>query len=269
MPNWVFNRVAISGERAEMDKFVQQAGKTPTIWSKEAGHDEDDKSPKLSFANFIAPPQEAIDSGEYHGTHGFVGGEEVGRTDNNWYEFNTREWGTKWDAGDVQIDDFENEVIFRFETAWSPPEPVFQKMTEMFPALTFDVWWEEEQGFGATYIGSGGNLSLEKEWDIPSSHQDYVDKDNTEGCVCYADDDVEEWYDDCPKPDGVEFEVVVKRTLTVTARDMEHAKSLVEEALVEATPIERLALGDRDPYTVTELDNGVELEIEEQESVTA
>ena len=38
----------------------------------------------------------------------------------------------------------------RFGTAWSPPEPIVKKLSEMFPALTFKLEYEES---GYAYYG--------------------------------------------------------------------------------------------------------------------
>ena len=40
----------------------------------------------------------------------------------NWYDWNNRNWGTKWDACSAFIDtDEDNEIRINFQTAWSPP----------------------------------------------------------------------------------------------------------------------------------------------------
>jgi hypothetical protein len=35
------------------------------------------------------------------------------------------------------------QVKFSFETAWSPPEPIIKKLTEMYPSLIFALDYEE------------------------------------------------------------------------------------------------------------------------------
>ena len=40
----------------------------------------------------------------------------------NWYDWNNRNWGTKWDACSAYVDtDEDNEIRVNFQTAWSPP----------------------------------------------------------------------------------------------------------------------------------------------------
>lgn len=46
----------------------------------------------------------------------------------NWYEFQTQEWGTKWDAYDVDtLHDEGDTLTLNFDTAWSPPLELYRK----------------------------------------------------------------------------------------------------------------------------------------------
>ena len=43
-----------------------------------------------------------------------------------WYEFNIENWGTKWDACEITIEDFDDDTLtLTFDTAWSPPEQFY------------------------------------------------------------------------------------------------------------------------------------------------
>lgn len=231
MPNWVANRVSISGTEQDLKRFIDQANAVPNTLSvdDELSEDGTKKEVILSFANFIAPPQEAIDSGEYHETHGFSKGNPTGQTANNWYNYNVREWGTKWDVSytsyvETNADGDSSTAVYSFDTAWSPPEPVFRAMVEQYPELQFDIWWEEEQGYGAELVGEAGELSVVREWDIPSSHADYLEKDGEpDGCVCHWDDDKENWYDDCPGK--TEIFVRVTKVYRLTANGLTEART--------------------------------------------
>lgn len=194
MPNWVTNRVYVFGSKDALEAFDKQARKEPITRQP-----KEDKEVVLSFANFIAPPQEALDSGEYHATNGFENGEHIGNTRNNWYNFNNREWGTKWDACGADLERLDGQLSYAFETAWGQPTPVFEAMTKQFPNLEFEFWWEEEQGWGGEATGSEGFFSETDSWDIPDSHADYVDRMNEDGCICAWEHDQDDWYDDCPK----------------------------------------------------------------------
>lgn len=205
MPNWVYNRVEISGSQEDIAKFKEQAGRShPDSWDTENNKPEYKDDDPISFWNFIAPPAEAVESGEYFGTHGWAGGERQGDTPNNWYNFQSDKWGTKWDACEAQLEDESStHLTYRFDTAWSPPEPVFEAMVNQFPTLDFSFWWEEEQGFGAELSGSGGELTLTKEWNSPESHSDFVERDNVDSCRCAWESDPHDWYDDCEDRDDL------------------------------------------------------------------
>jgi hypothetical protein len=188
MPNHVYNTLTIEAKNQEdLDAFLQKAK-----------HEDRE----FSFWNFVTPPQEALDSGEYHAIHGFVEGKDSGNTHNNWYNFNNREWGTKWDAYDVDVlRDVPNQpsYLFAFTTAWAHPYPVFVAITEQHPELEFEFTWQEEQGWGGEAIGVGGVFSITKEYEIPESHADYEETDNLFGCICQSESDQKYWYEDCPK----------------------------------------------------------------------
>jgi hypothetical protein len=199
MPNWVYTSINISGSKEEIARFREQAGKPhPESYDEAAGKVEYSSTDPISFWNFIAPPQEAVESGEYFGTSGWVGGEKKGDTPTNWYNWNNDNWNTKWDCCNPELDtDEETNLTYRFDTAWSPASPVFEKMVEQFPDLNFDIYWEEEQGFGAELSGSGGELSITKEWDIPQSHADYEAQDKE--CWGCGSGDPDDFYEDCPR----------------------------------------------------------------------
>lgn len=74
--------------------------------------------------------------------------QECGHSD--WYSWSCDNWGTKWNAYSYQEVDNPDCFEFQFDTAWSPPEPVFRKWGEMFPTLTIDIVAFDE-GWGFAY----------------------------------------------------------------------------------------------------------------------
>ena len=78
----------------------------------------------------------------------------------NWYEWSIANWGTKWNSYDNNLID-ENSISF--DTAWSTPFPVIQKLAEGFPELTFEVKFADED-IGSNcgiYVFDNGNLVKE------------------------------------------------------------------------------------------------------------
>jgi hypothetical protein len=66
----------------------------------------------------------------------------------NGYEWCNDNWGTKWDACNVEIDrQVHFDLHFRFDTAWGPAEPVYAKMREMWPNLEFDIMGHGEEDY--------------------------------------------------------------------------------------------------------------------------
>ena len=63
----------------------------------------------------------------------------------NWYDWTNANWGTKWDTDcpEVHIGDF-GEVRYSFDTAWSPPEPIYKHLTKLFPKLNISWFYKEE-----------------------------------------------------------------------------------------------------------------------------
>jgi hypothetical protein len=50
-------------------------------------------------------------------------------------------WGTKWNAYQLCFKDYNN---FNFQTAWNTPKPIFKKLSQMEPGLTFIIKYADE-----------------------------------------------------------------------------------------------------------------------------
>jgi hypothetical protein len=208
MPNWVFNHLHIEGDAEQIQKVKAQLNKpiTKHYKDKEGEKPTTYSNPIFSFWNIIAPPDDKLD--EYFETHGYSPDKgKTGETEYNWYNFNNREWGTKWDCAvsDEQkysdtelVEESETSLHYRFDTAWSPPSPAIEKLSEQYPELEITLSFEEESGWGGEYLFQEGSCSVIKEYDSPDSHADYVSLDREDSCECARSDDQEDWYDDCP-----------------------------------------------------------------------
>ena len=65
----------------------------------------------------------------------------------DWYSWRNANWGTKWNACHSEIADAcinHSYVEIRFDTAWDAPLPVFFRMFELFPKLSFTCSWQYE-----------------------------------------------------------------------------------------------------------------------------
>lgn len=65
--------------------------------------------------------------------------------EDNWYQWSIQNWGTKWNAymGVTGLIE-DTYAIAHFETAWSPPLPVIDKLAEMFPKAHLRLIWCDE-----------------------------------------------------------------------------------------------------------------------------
>lgn len=254
MPNWVSNWIGASGTEDDIRAFLEKAGKPYATkhskWNaetKEYEHFDAMNKEPFSFWNFIEPEDKEAYFADAHGKkpEGYEDwtieqkmAHDLKVTGNGWYDWNCREWGTKWDACDPDVsepsfDDFGNgSVSITFQTAWSIPTPVFEAIVAQHPTIDFDFDCEEEQGWGAKFTSSsgGGERSLieTESWDIPDSHADYVARDREDSCVCAWEDDEDDWYSDCPREDK-DFYVVVTKTYRVRTNTAENAWELAQD----------------------------------------
>ncbi len=102
-------------------------------------------NPVFSFWNIKAP----LDLEAYEKQSDFNSADPYGGDD--WYSFNNREWGTKWDVAksdedeysdtcmtDFKADGMDNWVGYRFDTAWAPPVQAMIHLSNQYPTAVFD-----------------------------------------------------------------------------------------------------------------------------------
>jgi hypothetical protein len=113
----------------------------------------------------------------------------------HWYDWNVRNWGTKWDVAvssletnpDTYMEDTvngENHVVYyNFETAWSRPMTALLTLSEQYPDLLFTLSYEEETGWGGECELLRGKVISESQYDNMCRNCDgtYLDNEIT-GC---------------------------------------------------------------------------------------
>jgi hypothetical protein len=179
MPNWVYNGLTIEGNAEQVKSLIVQMNK-PFVDSIKPNGDlafsiQQRKyiNPIFSFRNIIAP----TDMEAYHSVPVFPEKFSLAFEGNDWYNFNNREWGTKWDVAVAEGDEYptttieeaengENYVVhYNFETAWSRPVPAIQKLSNQYPTLLFTLSYEEETGWGGEMEFLRGEIISESEYD--------------------------------------------------------------------------------------------------------
>ena len=108
MPNWVRNKVLISGTKKDLDDLLKKCETYTNCFS---------------FEGIIPMPDDVDD----------------------WYHWSIEHWGTKWDTEDADVYrmDKENASIV-FETAWSAPIPVYEAIHKRYPNMCIDVEYADE-----------------------------------------------------------------------------------------------------------------------------
>lgn len=217
MPNWVFTTLTVEGSEAEVKKFAEKARKSYHSYyeghfGEEAGKViEKPVEGAILFWNFKQPENKQAYFGKSdYKPEGYddLSMEEkmaiaMRHSSDGWYDWNNREWGTKWEVSGSEVNhesytDGKGSIQYRFDTAWSPATGAFEAIVEQHPELSFDIYCEEEQGWGVEFSGEDGELSVSREWDVPNSHADHEALDRADSCICNYEEDSDEWYDDCP-----------------------------------------------------------------------
>lgn len=166
MPNYVSNNINIEGPKEDLAKFFEEV----------TAETQDTMEGTFSFRNLRSSS-----------------------TGDNWYASNIENWGTKWDACDDYWENYGDGTGFiQFQTAWDIPIPIFKAMCGRYKTLSFTFDSLEEQGWGKKFYSQDGKLQLEEEWDIPTTHAEWIKLG--EECKSCIWDDEDDHYPDCPKP---------------------------------------------------------------------
>lgn len=77
-----------------------------------------------------------------------------------WYTWSCANWGTKWNAYDIcPAEPSDEELQYTFFTAWSFPEPIFQKLVELFPDLSIDwLYADEDIGSNCAHVSASDGV---------------------------------------------------------------------------------------------------------------
>jgi len=137
MPNWCSNSVTITSNKENIDEF-------------EAFLNE--KNGKEWFDFFAPCPEELtnVDSPNENKNHNALL-EKYGHAD--WYSWSVENWGTKWNADAQDWSREGDSVSFWFDSAWSPPTNLYEKIS--LTDYDIEAYYLEE---GMQFVGkfSGG-----------------------------------------------------------------------------------------------------------------
>lgn len=176
MPNWVYNGLTIEGNPDAIDSLVAQMN-MPYLDSIQPNGDlaysikrRKYVNPIFSFHNIIAP----TDLVAYQAQPDFKAEGEQ----NDWYSWNIRNWGVKWDVAVAEDEKFpetymegpvvneDNKVVYyNFNTAWGIPDKALINLSNQYPNLLFTLSYEEETGWGGELEILRGVIISQSEYD--------------------------------------------------------------------------------------------------------
>jgi len=202
MPNWVYNGLTIEGNPEQVKALMTQMNK-PFVYSitpvGDLSYDVKQTkyvNPIFAFHNIYNYRDHGVTDEQYHSQppRSTDFSEAMKFETNDWYNFNVREWGTKWDVAvseddkhpDTYMEEAENGenyvVYYNFNTAWSRPLPALQKLSAQYPNLLMTLSYEEETGWGGEMEFLRGEIISESEYDNKCRECDETD------CLIYNDD---------------------------------------------------------------------------------
>lgn len=214
MPNYVYNKLTVTGSKSELDKFkevvktntnifdfngIEPMPKELEIECSSSGSlavmlinsnqdalikgtrfervcsnifDIDDKTTAKDLLDFLSKNKN-ID--KFNAINLDLGYQYISNKEKygheNWYEWSVENWGTKWNAVDVNYtESTDTSLTVEFLTAWSIAEPIFKKMIEKFPNLTFSGCFVEE---GEAFAGEINTVDGELELMVVHNDDDY------------------------------------------------------------------------------------------------
>ena len=94
------------------------------------------------WANEEKPLETIIEGAKELGRKALENERKYGYTD--WYDWSIENWGTKWDAYEVDYKVNKNSIRLNFQTAWATPYPIFEEISRLFPTLTIIVDFADE-----------------------------------------------------------------------------------------------------------------------------
>ena len=135
MPNWVKNNLRIKSNGEKVLEVLEMLK---------------DEHGQVTFEKVVPTPEELLTepSPQRDDKKAKKFKEKYGAED--WYNWRCKNWGCKWDAGESGFYEQDGYSMVSFTTPWSPPREFLEKLSKMFPNVTFVLQFAEE---GDGYVG--------------------------------------------------------------------------------------------------------------------
>lgn len=88
----------------------------------------------------------------------------------DWYDWNIKNWGTKWNAYDFER---ISESEIKFETAWSAPHPVIERLDTLAGEKFRHEWADEDTGNNVGYREYAGEGGFYNERELSGTREGY------------------------------------------------------------------------------------------------
>ncbi len=89
-----------------------------------------------------------------------------------WYDWRIDNWGTKWDIYDARCSRMDdNTLVLAFFTAWSPPFPIFDKLTDMGFEVTAR-YLDEGWMYIGEYNSDGDHVHFDNVEDVVTEYEE-------------------------------------------------------------------------------------------------
>ena len=153
MPNWCYNTLTLSGDADVISRIKD--------WYKQSDKkEESDETGVGLFGLFYPLPSELKDTTSPSREPNKALIEKYGA--DNWYDYQTQTWGTKWDVREFYTEaETENEIRLSFDTAWAPPIAFYEKLSRDYPELIISAsYFEGGCDFCGTWESDFGEETL-------------------------------------------------------------------------------------------------------------
>jgi len=139
MPNWCSNEVQVYSTKENLEKFIDEC------FTDFKG------TPVLDFNKVLPEPD--YKKPQKDGTHNNGVQTQLSTVMPDWWTWRNDTWGTKWNlvpSDDGILDGYEifqtdDCLELRFDTAWSPPNGVYDEIVDKYPDLDV-TWFYREDG---------------------------------------------------------------------------------------------------------------------------
>jgi hypothetical protein len=134
----------------------------------------------------------------------------------NWYDWNISNWGTKWEAGIIDWDrQDDNTIWISFDSAWSPPIALYEYLVEHGWEVNA-LYQEPGMGYAGTFTTEDGDDYYEYDISDPESIENLPEEliefgNLREYARDYMINQIEEQWGDAERTDWIDAKVAPVR----------------------------------------------------------